>query len=230
MKVKHLTYLLLMLLLISCSNESYDTGDGSLSNMRVDFVDAITNSYAQIYRVETDDNEVLDLTTPISVSWTEEKDTTYRALLYYNKIASYDGSYQAEAIAISQVQVLSITPTKDFLQEIFLDPVNFVSIWKSKQGKYINLDFYIKVGILDQDQQNLQVLGVLYDGETLLEDGTRKVTLRLYHNQNSMPEYYSQEVYVSIMVDDIPTDLSQVDQVEFIINTYDGQITKTIDL
>ncbi len=229
MKLKKIILPLILVIFLSCQNDAYDTGDGSLSNMRADFVEAQTNSLSSITRVETDDGESLSLYEPISTSWATVPDTIYRALLYYNKISSSTNTYLAQAIAISQVPVFSIAEKKAPNQEILMDPVNFVSIWKSKTGKYINLDLYLKVGNLDEDT-SLQTLGMFFDGVSISSEGEKKVTLLLYHDQNGMPEYYSSEVYASIPVDEIPEELSQGDIVEVIINTYDGLISKTIEL
>ncbi|MCD8209991.1 MAG: NigD-like protein [Prevotella sp.] len=229
MKLKKFILPLLLAIVVSCQNDAYDTGDGSLSNMRVDFVEAKTNSLSTITSVVTDDDESLSLYEPISTSWATVPDTIYRALLYYNKISSNTNTYLAQAIAISQVPVFSIAEKKAPNQEILMDPVNFISIWKSKSGKYINLDLYLKVGNLDDDA-SLQTLGMFFDGVSISSEGEKKVTLLLYHDQNGMPEYYSSEVYASIPVDGIPQELSQGDIVEVIINTYDGLISKTIEL
>ncbi len=220
---------LLLVGILSCQSDVYDTGDGSLSNMIVDFVEAQTNSLSLITSVETDDGDSFFLSEPITTSWATAPDTIYRALLYYNKILSTTNTYQAQAIAISQIPVFSIAESKDPNQEILMDPVNFVSIWKSKTGKYINLDLYLKVGGLDEDT-SLQTLGMFFDSVNVSLDGEKKVTLLLYHDQNGMPEYYSSEVYASIPIDKIPVELSQGDTIEVIINTYDGLLSKTIEL
>ena len=75
----------LSFILSACSNDPYDTGDGSLSHMRADFVEAQTDASANIISIETDDGEHMFLTNAINVSWAERPDTIYRALLYYNK-------------------------------------------------------------------------------------------------------------------------------------------------
>lgn len=217
----------LLLFIFSCSNDGYDTGDGTLSNMRADFVEAKTNSSSYITKIETDDGETLMLSKSLSVSWATKPDTLYRALLYYNKVLSSAGSYQAEPIAISQISVPSIHNVTELEGGIVTDPVTFTSAWKSKNGKYINLDFYIKMGTVD-GSFDTQVLGIVYDGTEQTESGNQHVKLILYHAQNGVPEYYSSEVYLSIPVSAIPGDLSEGDEVEIYINTYDGEVTKTM--
>ncbi len=219
----------LLLLFLACTNDGYDTGDGSLSNMRADFVEAHTNSSAYINQIVTDDGETLTLTKSPSVSWATKPDTLYRALLYYNKVLSSSGSYQAEPISISQIPVLEITDIADITNGVVTDPVSFTSAWKSKNGKYINLDFYIKIGSSDGSFGS-QAIGIVYDGAQTTDSGNRHVSLRLYHDQNGVPEYYSTEVFVSIALTDFPITLTQGDEIEITINTYDGTITKSFTI
>ncbi len=216
----------LLIFIFSCSNDGYDTGDGPLSYMRADFVEAQTNSSAYINKIETDDGETLSLTKSPSAWWASKPDTVYRALLYYNKVLSSSGSYQAEPIAISQVPVPTIHDTSDLEEGIITDPVTFSSAWKSKNGKYINLDLYLKIGSTE-DPNNQQIIGIVNDGTQQPEYGNKHVNLRLYHSQNGIPEYYSSETFLSIPISSIPDSLSEGDEVEISINTYDGEITKT---
>lgn len=228
--MKNLTLLLTMLLFFfSCSNEGYETGDGSLSNMRADFIEAHTNSSAYINEIVTDDGETLSLTKSTAVSWATKPDTLYRALLYYNKVLSSSGTYQAEPISISQIPVLEITDVAEFTNGIFTDPVTFSSAWKSKNGKYINLDFYIKIGSSDGTFGS-QSISIIYDGTQLTDSGNQHVSLRLYHAQNGVPEYYSSEVLISISPSSFPVTLAQGDEIEITINTYEGIISKTFTI
>ncbi len=226
---KLVIFLPLLLLVFSCSNDGYDTGDGELSYMRADFVEAQTNSSALIYKVETDDGETLTLTKSPSATWATKRDTVYRALLYYNKVLSSNGTYQAEPISISQIAVPHIYQVEELEEGVVTDPVSFSSAWKSKNGKYINLNFYIKVGTADGNV-SVQSIGVVYDGTEITEDGRQHVSLRLYHSQNGVPEYYSAETYISIPVSAIPGTLSEGDDVEIHINTYEGEIAKTFQI
>ena len=72
-------------LLTACETDSYRTGDGALSAMRAEFVEAHTDADARVMAVETDGGERLTLTSPVAVGWMEKPDTVYRALFYYNK-------------------------------------------------------------------------------------------------------------------------------------------------
>lgn len=54
--------------------------------------------------------------------------------------------------------------------------------------------------------------------------------LRFYHDQNNVPEYYSTQLYVSVLLSSIPVQLSQGDEIAIVIHTYEGEITKTFTL
>ncbi len=216
----------LLLILFSCSNDAYDTGDGYLSNMRADFVEAQTNSYANVTKVETDDGDTYTLTKSPTLTWATMPDTVYRALLYYNKVETSSGKFQAEPISISQVPVLNVYEASYFDGGVLTDPITLSSAWKSKNDKYINLDFYIKVGSSDGTIDK-QTIGVVYDSTEQSDSGKQHVNLRLYHSQNGVPEYYSSESYLSIPIAAIPGNLTEGDEVEITINTYDGEISKT---
>lgn len=222
------SYILLFLLFVlsACSNDPYDTGDGSLSHMRADFVEAQTDASANIISIETDDGEHMFLTNAINVSWAERPDTVYRALLYYNKVEADDGTNNAEPLGISQVLVPQITPIEEVKDGIKTDPVTFESSWTSRNGKYLNLDLSIKTGSVNGDF-NTQTIGIICTGVDTDANGRHHVSLRLYHDQNGVPEYYSAEAYVSIAVSRLPIVPVEGDEVAVEINTYDGTITRT---
>ena len=103
----------LAMLLAACGSDPYDTGEGSLSQMRADFVEAHTDANACMTSVETDGGERLTLTPPVALEWAAKPDTTYRALLYYNKTADANGTLTAEPIAMQQVLVPQIVTAED---------------------------------------------------------------------------------------------------------------------
>lgn len=216
----------LSFILSACSNDPYDTGDGSLSHMRADFVEAQTDASANIISIETDDGEHMFLTNAINVSWAERPDTVYRALLYYNKVEDDNGTNSAEPLGISQILVPHITQYDEWEGDIKTDPVTFESSWTSSNGKYLNLGISIKTGSVDGNYDT-QTIGLICNGVETNADGSRNVSLSLYHDQNGVPEYYSVETYVSIAVSRLPIEPADGDIVTVDINTYDGTITRT---
>lgn len=70
-------------LLASCTTEQYDSGDGKLSYLRSDFVEACTDAQSRMSSFTTDDQLSLLVEGTPKVSWMTTPDSTYRALVYY---------------------------------------------------------------------------------------------------------------------------------------------------
>jgi hypothetical protein len=104
------------------------------------------------------------------------------------------------------------------------DPVKFESAWLSRSGKYLNLSLYLMTGTTD-DEKASQTLHIIQDTIVTYLDASRTSHLRLYHDQAGIPEYYSTQVYASILTQEIPAD-----SVHLTINTYKGPITKVFSL
>ena len=100
---------------ISCSSDGYDTGDGNLSYLCAEFVEAFTSSDTIVMKAVTDDGASLTFTQRIKTSWTSVPDSSYRALLYYSK-----GDNPVRALSLRQVPVL--TP-KEHADSIATDPL-----------------------------------------------------------------------------------------------------------
>lgn len=221
-----LTVLAAMLTLIACSTDTYDSGDGNLSYLRADFVEARTNADTSIISIATDDDEVLTLTHAVNASWAERPDTFYRALLYYNKVSGSDGTQRAEPIALSQVMVTDVTPAESISGGIQRDPVTFESAWTSRNGKYINLGLYVKTGMAD-GSYGTHTIGMICDSIVTNAAGGRRVCLSLYHDQHDTPEYYSTQLYVSVAVSRLPIQPEAGDEVTVCVTTYDGTVERT---
>ncbi len=215
--------------LAACENGAYDTGDGALSAMRADFVEAHTDAEARMVSVETDGGERLPLTSPVAVAWMERPDTTYRALLYYNKVTAASGSPAAQPVTLKQVLVPRVVSAAALKGGAKTDPVTFVSSWTGANGKYLNLELLVKVGQVDGGYGS-QTIGIVCDSIVATPgDSRRRVHLSLYHDQNNVPEYYSTEAYVSIPVTGLPINPAVGDEVIVRLNTYDGIITRTFE-
>jgi len=102
--------------------------------------------------------------------------------------------------------------------------VKFESAWVSKTGKYLNFSLYLMTGTTD-DEGASQTLHVIQDTIMTNPDATRTSYLHLYHDQAGVPEYYSAQVYASILTSQI-----DADSVKISINTYKGEITKSFSL
>lgn len=216
----------LLFVLLSCTNDPYDTGDGPLSYMVAGLAEANTDASSNIVSITTDDGDLLPLSKTVKASWAEKADTAYRALVYYNyKAATGEDGAAAELLSMSQVLTPQVYDVGDLKEEVLTDPVVFNSAWKSNSNKFINFDLSLKTGTSDSDDAG-QTIGVVCDAVEQRADGTRLVKLRLYHDQGSVPEYYSAQVYLSIPVEYLPIEPSAGDGVEIDINTYDGHVVK----
>lgn len=207
-------------LLVSCSTNSYETGDDELSYMRADFVEAHTVAKGEFDSAVTDDNTSLIFNPHVKGSWAQSADSTYRALLYYKKASD---STLVEPIQIARVLLIHYDQTTrpDTLKT---DPLTFESIWRSKNQKYLNIGFFVKTGQTGTSQSLIQYLGIRKDKVINDASGIRQVYVTLTHDQNNVPEYYSSKGYLSLPLSD--EDKSSVFHVT--IHTYSGIIEKII--
>lgn len=214
------TALVSLLIVSACEHNFYETGDSELSYLHTDFVEAHTNELSAFASATTDDGVQLTLKPAVKELWATKGDTTYRALLYYNKVENGVTS----SFAISPVAVLRPRLALDF-PTVYTDPVGFESIWMSKNRKYLNLALTLKTGKTD-DKKAIQSLAIVCDSIKHLSSGERAFYLRLHHHQNGVPEYYSRRIFTSIPL----TDFKQNDAIYLNINTYKGRVNKQITL
>ena len=192
-----------------------------MSYLHTEFVDATTN-YAQAFASAiTDDNTSLTLSPAIVAKWATTPDSTYRAMLYYNKVENGI----TKPIAIKRVLTLKPTLISEAKQQN-TDPLTLESAWIGKNKKYLNLSLIIKTGIAD-DEKAIQSVGLLQTVSRLQKNGTSKAYyFTLAHNQGGVPEYYSSKAYASIPL----STYQQGDSLYVTINTYKGVVTKTFKL
>ena len=208
----------------SCTQDAYEKGEGKYSLMRADFVEAYANGQKEIYRITTDDGDQFAITKAFTTKWVTTPDSTYRCIFYYRRESGNMGQESVEPISIGQVPCPKITLLSELDKEMKTDPVKFESAWLSKTGKYLNLSFYLMTGTAD-DEDATQTLHVIQDTIVTNPDATRTSYLRLYHDQGGIPEYYSTQVYVSILTSQI-----EADSVCISVNTYKGPVTKSFSL
>lgn len=180
-----LSFVLFVSLFYACTTENYDSGDGKYSYLRAEFVMAYINAEGAIDYAIDDNDQRINLDKTLKPTWTTTKDSTYRALLYYN-----DKPEGAEAVRLSMVYVLEPRDTSK-LKETSFDPVEFESSWLSANNRFLNFSFFVKTGQVDDDSR--QAIGILSSTD---DDGTPLLTL--LHDQGGIPQYYSTRVYASI--------------------------------
>ena len=88
----------LLTVFISCEQDNYEKGEGRYSLMRGDFAELRIDADLRATTIVTDDLERLSLKEPYTAKWIARPDTTYRCLLYYNKVDD-----KAEVISMGQV-------------------------------------------------------------------------------------------------------------------------------
>ena len=206
---------------LSCTQDTYDKGDGQYSYLRGDFAEAVVGADKKIVSLITDEGESLPLSQPCTAKWITTSDTIYRCMLYYNKVRDSKGQYVAEPISVGEVPCPVIVPLAELDTEMKTDPVSFESAWMSKTGKYINLSFALKTGTTE-DNEAIHTLRVVQDTIMVHPDGSKTSYLRLFHDQGGVPDYYSTQVYASIITSEI-----LADSVRIAINTYKGIIEKS---
>ena len=204
---------LLFYLFISCTQDAYEKGEGEYSLMRGDFAEAYVNASKEMEAITTDDGERLSLKEKKTAKWVNTADTTYRCMLYYNKVQDQSGQFQADVISIGQVPCPRIVPFP-----------KFESIWLSRTGKYLTMSLQVMSGHTD-DTTAVHQLSFVSDTLMTHADHSRTLHVRLHHDQHQVPEYYSVQAYVSLLVDSI-----LADSIHFTVNTYNGTVVKTLSL
>ena len=204
----------LVCLLAACTSHDYDTGDGKLSYMRADFALAHSNAVGSIAYIDTDEGNRVFFASPYSSDWVVTADSLYRVLAYYD--ATTTGTTN-KVHSMVQLITLEPKPTENVKEPVY-DPIkNVETAWISANGKFLNLGLRIMTGATDDDTVR-QSVGMLIDERTENDDHTMHLQLRLFHNQNGVPEYYSSLVYISI-----PTaDMVAGDGLKVLVNTYEG--------
>ena len=201
----------------ACETDNYDKGTGENSLTTADLMMVHANANKAIDYIVTDDNTKLTVDEPVSAKWITTADSIYRAVAYYNKV----GDGKAQIVSVGNVPTL--VPV-DSVENVITDPITFESMWRSRNGAFLNLSIWIKVGNTSVENAH-QTIGLLRTEVTKTDDGRTTTHLTLLHSQGDVPEKYSTQYFLSIPCDSIPTD-----SVHISINTYSGQLEKTIAL
>ena len=205
--------LLLCTVVVSCRN--YETGDGDYSYLRADFAMLNTNSDAKVVSFVTDDDATVHLAQPLAVEGAKA-DTAYRAVVYYN-------ANETPLASITKFQSVGvcIPYALDDKKETKTDPLGWESMWISANRSYVNLSLNLLTGSSDGGGHiGSQRLGVRLDRRT-----EHRVWYTLSHDQNNVPEYYTNNVFLSFAVD---KELVPGDSITVTANTYGGEQVKTV--
>ena len=189
-----------------------------------------------------DDDRTLILAKPINTAPLKKNYSQFihndsiRMMFHYNKAAENEKLTEASsAIGFTPVYQPKVALTDTLKAETKTDPVNLISAWKSKNGKYYNINLSVKTGVADE--QKPHILGLVCDSVSLDTQSvtkfpaTPKLHLRLTHDQNNMPLYYSSELYISFTREQLLAILTHYGiettngmGVSFTLNTFKGEV------
>lgn len=166
----------------------------------------------------TDNGATLRFRAPLPVEWATTADSTYRALLYYNKVSDAE---TVEPLRADRVLVLLPTPAdkaKEWSQS--RDPLALGTIWVAKDRRYLNMQISVKSGTAAESTAR-HTIGLVADTVTTGDGGHRNFHYRLCHSQNGIPAFYSVEAYLSIPL----SDLSSRDTLTLTLRTWEDNVT-----
>ena len=139
-------------------------------------------------------------------------DSTYRVVSRYAPLNDTD----AQAYSFYQTISNLPKPAGEY-ESIHTDPVSIQSIWRS--GYYLNIILQIKV----KDQKH--DLDFIENGVAENPDGTKTLTLTLYHDRKNDVEGFDEKYYLSIPLWHYQDKLNKGDQIVFQLNTYKEGMT-----
>lgn len=201
--------------MVSCTVDPYESGDSSLSYLKAEMVDMHVVDKV-VKSVVNDADEKLEVSSAFLLPQKmEHADTTYRMMLYYNKVEK--APVDIKSIRLAHV----VNPAKkDKALTLADDPLKLISAWKAENGAYLNLSLGLMTGNAE-DEDAIQKIAVVADS-VVAADGSKTYYLTLHHDQDGIPEFYTQMVYVSIPIKGLPKD----DRICIRMNTYSGWIEK----
>ncbi|MCM1079527.1 MAG: NigD-like N-terminal domain-containing protein [Bacteroidales bacterium] len=207
---------------IGCSTGD-DEGDGyKYPQMVAELCDVHTTEPKELGYAVTDSDERLTFSYTVYAPWATERETRYRALLYYNKVEHSPG-FHVTVQAINAKRALILTPkTPEEAKEWYgsRDPLSLATAWFAKNGKYLNLCLDIKSGSSGSEDAG-HSLGIVCE-KTDRTDGRDTYHYRLCHGQNGVPAYYTVSQYVSIPTEEMRSG----DIITLEIPTWEGTVTK----
>ena len=202
------------LLMASCTVEPYESGDTSLSYLMAEMVDMHVVG-REIKSIVTDSDERLAVSSSYLLpEKMEHRDTTYRMMLYYNK----EGNNSVDLKSLKRAYVVKSSDKHSSLT-LKDDPVKFISAWKAQNGSYINMSLGLMVGNAENEDA-VHKVGLVVNSVETIADGSKTYYLTLHHDQDSIPEYYTQTVYISVPL----KEYSVGDRICIRMNTYSGWI------
>ncbi len=219
--LSYLNLYIAAILMVSCTTDSYDQGDGQYSQMTADFGELTVNGRKQGVSFLTDEGVRYVLQQSVTASWIKTADSVYRATLYYNKVEDHT----ADVVRLISMPTLIPRDARLYRRQP-QDPLGVESCWVTASGKYLNMGLLMKNGRSDDGSEGIHALSLICDEVRLNDDQTHTACYRLLHEQGDAPEYYTNRRYVSILL----PDKDRPDSVQLTIQTYDGPVVKKFKL
>lgn len=206
---------LLLTTVAGCEIDSYEKGEGRYSLTQADLCELHVDAQRQGVSIVTDEGANYQLTSPVTAQWIATPDTTYRVLMYYNKVD------ETHAKTVSLGTVVTLQPVAHWrFKEQPQDPLGLESAWLATTRRYLNMGLLVKTGRIN-DEELPHNIGLAQDTVYRHEGGSSAAYYRLLHSQNGIPEYYTNRRYVSIL---LPTPLP--DTVVLTMETYEGRLQR----
>ena len=206
---------LLLTTVAGCEIDSYEKGEGRYSLTQADLCELHVDAQRQGVSIVTDEGANYQLTSPVTAQWIATPDTTYRVLMYYNKVD------ETHAKTVSLGTVVTLQPVAHWrFKEQPQDPLGLESAWLATTRRYLNMGLLVKTGRIN-DEELPHNIGLAQDTVYRHEDGRSTAYYRLLHSQNGIPEYYTNRRYVSIL---LPTPVP--DTVVLTMETYEGRLQR----
>ncbi len=139
---------------------------------------------------------------------------------------THDSIYRVQVLALfnedhtaylQQIKsVLSPLPREVSEEKRKYHPVDVLALWSSK--RYINMRLALHTAT------EPHAFAFVEEGTDILDDGTRRLRLHLYHDRGANPEYYTREVYISCPIYQYQDQLREgQDSIIFSITTYQAE-------
>lgn len=143
-------------------------------------------------------------------------DSIYRVI---SKYVPFSETGEADVYVLQSV-IAPLPKAESKFEETYTDAVSIQSIWRS--GDYLNL--ILQVMVKDQKHE----FAFIDQGITTHEDGTRTLSLMLYHNRNNDVEGFNRKAFLSVPLWHYQDLLTPGDLIEFQLNTYkEGMTSRT---
>lgn len=201
--------------MVACSSDD----NNNISNIEADMVN-IHVIGRDVKSMVTDAGKSLTVEPGMKVAEAMARpDTTYRAMLWYIQ------EPQQVCQIYQSITAVQLVPKDDISKAITTkqDPFYVSTAWLTKNMDYLNIGFVTMTGAstavqpqkFDAVVENMQVI-----------DGKKSLRVILMHDQNSHPQTYSQEGYITIPL----KDLTKGDNITIKFVSYDGVVEKTFTL